>query len=97
MCMYMRIRTLPITRDRESVIIAPHAQCTHPIITTRITCVHTHTHTHTHTLLLLCAGYGTEEAAARIGLSRRDLPNFVLSIESEELGITAGLQVRSWY
>ncbi len=39
-------------------------------------------------------GYGTEEAAASIGLSRDLFPSFVLAIETEELGITAGLQDR---
>ena len=41
-----------------------------------------------------CSGYGTEAAAASIGLAVHELPNFVLAIESEELGITAGLQDR---
>lgn len=39
-------------------------------------------------------GFGSEEKASSIGLSRNELPNFVLAIESEELGITAGLQDR---
>lgn len=40
------------------------------------------------------AGYGDEASASSIGLSRDTLPAFVLAIESEELGITAGLQDR---
>ena len=44
--------------------------------------------------LLRFYGYGTEAAAASIGLAVHELPNFVLAIESEELGITAGLQDR---
>jgi galactokinase/mevalonate kinase-like predicted kinase len=39
-------------------------------------------------------GYGDESAAAAVGLSRDLLPAFVLAIETEELGITAGLQDR---
>ncbi len=39
-------------------------------------------------------GFGDEASAAAVGLSRDLLPNFVLAIESEELGITAGLQDR---
>lgn len=39
-------------------------------------------------------GFGTEEKAAAIGLSRDALPAFVLSVESDELGIAAGLQDR---
>lgn len=37
------------------------------------------------------AGFDTEERAAAIGLSRDELPSFVLAIESEELGITGEL------
>lgn len=44
--------------------------------------------------LLRFYGYGDEGAAAAVGLSKDTLPNFVLAIESEELGITAGLQDR---
>lgn len=44
--------------------------------------------------LLSFFGYGTEEAAASIGLSRDRFASFVLKIETEELGITAGLQDR---
>jgi hypothetical protein len=40
------------------------------------------------------AGYGSEAGAASIGLSRDRLASFVLKIETEELGITAGLQDR---
>ena len=39
-------------------------------------------------------GYGTEELASKIDLNRNLLPAFVLAIETEELGITAGLQDR---
>lgn len=44
--------------------------------------------------LLRFYGYADEAAAAAVGLSKDTLPNFVLAIESEELGITAGLQDR---
>ena len=44
--------------------------------------------------LLKFFGYGSEAAAAAIGLSRDLLPAFVLAIEGEELGIVAGLQDR---
>ena len=44
--------------------------------------------------LLSFFGYGTEEGAASLGLSRDLLPAFVLAIEGEELGIVAGLQDR---
>jgi hypothetical protein len=39
-------------------------------------------------------GFGDEESATKIGLNKELLPNFVLAIEYEELGITAGLQDR---
>lgn len=39
-------------------------------------------------------GYDDEAKCASLGLSRDLLPNFVLAIEAEELGITAGLQDR---
>ncbi len=39
-------------------------------------------------------GFGDEESASKIGLNKELLPNFVLAIEYEELGITAGLQDR---
>lgn len=42
----------------------------------------------------LTAGFASEEKAAAVGLSRDVLPAFVLAIEVEELGITAGLQDR---
>jgi glucuronokinase len=44
--------------------------------------------------LMAYYGFGDEASAASIGLSNDLLPNFVLAIESEELGITAGLQDR---
>lgn len=39
-------------------------------------------------------GFGAEDKAAAIGLSRDVLPAFVLGVESDELGIAAGLQDR---
>lgn len=47
-----------------------------------------------HGVIDTSAGYDTENKAAAIHLSRDQLPSFVLAVENEELGITAGLQDR---
>lgn len=49
---------------------------------------------HRHRLSLSVAGLADAAAAAKAGLDDARLPSFVLAVESEELGITAGLQDR---